>query len=31
MELPTNAPAQVAFAVPKRYIRLAVDRNRMKR
>lgn len=31
MELPTNAPAQVAFAIPKRYLRLAVQRNRMRR
>jgi ribonuclease P protein component len=31
MELPTDAPAQVAFAVPKRGMRLAVDRNRVKR
>jgi ribonuclease P protein component len=31
MVLPTNAPAQVAFAVPKRYMRHAVQRNRMKR
>ena len=31
MELPTIAPAQVAFAVPKRGTRLAVDRNRVKR
>jgi ribonuclease P protein component len=31
MDLPTNAPAQVAFAVPKRYMRHAVQRNRMKR
>ena len=31
MVLPTSAPAQVAFAVPKRFMRRAVDRNRMKR
>ncbi|MEO8588827.1 MAG: ribonuclease P protein component [Flavobacteriales bacterium] len=31
MQLPTNAPAQVAFAIPKRYLRLAVQRNRMRR
>lgn len=31
MALPTEAPAQVAFAVPKRNLRLAVQRNRMKR
>ncbi len=31
MELPTTAAAQVAFAIPKRYMRLAVDRNRMRR
>ena len=31
MELPTDAPAQVAFAVPKRNLPAAVDRNRMKR
>lgn len=31
MDLPTDAPAQVAFAVPKRNLKLAVDRNRMKR
>lgn len=31
MELPTNAPAQVAFSVPKKHLRRAVDRNRMKR
>lgn len=31
MELPTTASAQVAFAVPKRYMKLAVDRNRMRR
>lgn len=29
--LPTSAPAQVGFAVPRRNLRLAVDRNRMKR
>ncbi|MEZ4808365.1 MAG: ribonuclease P protein component [Flavobacteriales bacterium] len=31
MELPTIAPAQVAFAVPKRVLRKAVQRNRVKR
>ncbi len=31
MALPTSAPAQIAFAVPKRNLKLAVDRNRMKR
>ncbi len=31
MELPTTAPAQVAFAIPKRYMKLAVQRNRMRR
>jgi ribonuclease P protein component len=31
MELPTNAPAQVAFSVPRKHLRKAVDRNRMKR
>ena len=31
MVLPTEAPAQIAFAVPKRNLKLAVDRNRMKR
>lgn len=31
MQLPTDAPAQVAFAVPKRNLKLAVHRNRMKR
>lgn len=31
MPLPTIAPAQVAFAVPRRNLRHAVDRNRMKR
>ena len=31
MELPTSAPAQVAFAIPKRYMKLAVHRNRMRR
>lgn len=31
MPLETPAPAQVAFAVPKRYVKLAVDRNRVKR
>ena len=29
--LPTTAPAQVAFAIPKRYMKLAVQRNRMRR
>jgi len=31
MALPTRAAAQVAFAVPRRNLRHAVDRNRMKR
>ena len=31
MALPTTAPAQIAFAVPKRNQKLAVHRNRMKR
>lgn len=31
MPLPTKAPAQIAFAVPRRHLRHAVDRNRMKR
>lgn len=31
MQLPTDAPAQVAFAVPSRNLASAVDRNRMKR
>lgn len=31
MALPTDSPAQIAFAVPKRNQPLAVDRNRMKR
>lgn len=31
MQLPTDTPAQVAFAVPKRNLKLAVHRNRMKR
>ena len=31
MQLPTDAPAQVAFAVPKRFLRLAVQRNRVRR
>ncbi|WKZ65310.1 MAG: ribonuclease P protein component [Flavobacteriales bacterium] len=31
MQLPTDAPAQVAFAVPSRSMRRAVQRNRMKR
>jgi ribonuclease P protein component len=31
MELPTKAPAQVAFSVPRKHLRRAVDRNRMKR
>ena len=29
--LPTNFPAQIAFSVPKRNFKRAVDRNRMKR
>ncbi len=31
MPLDTVAPAQVAFAVPKRYVKLAVNRNRVRR
>lgn len=31
MALPSPAPAQAAFAVPKRNLKRAVDRNRMKR
>ena len=31
MTLPTEAPAQAAFAVPRRNLKRAVDRNRMKR
>jgi ribonuclease P protein component len=31
MALPTVARAQVAFSVPRRHLRHAVDRNRMKR
>ncbi|MBL7953104.1 MAG: ribonuclease P protein component [Flavobacteriales bacterium] len=31
IDLPTEAPAQVAFAIPKRYMKLAVHRNRMRR
>ncbi|MEZ4757963.1 MAG: ribonuclease P protein component [Flavobacteriales bacterium] len=31
MQLPTSAPAQVAFSVPRKHLRRAVDRNRMKR
>jgi ribonuclease P protein component len=31
MALPTDAPAQAAFAVPSRHLKRAVDRNRMKR
>lgn len=31
MELESDAPAQVGFAVPRRNLRHAVDRNRMKR
>lgn len=31
MELPTPAAAQVAFAIPKRYMKLAVHRNRTRR
>lgn len=31
MQLPSNAPAQVAFSVPRKHLRRAVDRNRMKR
>lgn len=29
--LETDSPAQIAFAVPKRFFKKAVDRNRMKR
>lgn len=29
--LDTIAPAQVAFAIPKRHVKLAVDRNRVRR
>lgn len=31
MELPTSARAQVGFAIPKRYMKRAVQRNRMRR
>lgn len=31
MPLDTVAPAQIAFAIPKRHLRLAVHRNRMRR
>ena len=31
MGLPTMEPAQVAFAVPRRYMKRAVHRNRMRR
>jgi ribonuclease P protein component len=31
MELPGGAPAQIAFAVPRRNMRSAVHRNRMRR
>jgi ribonuclease P protein component len=31
MPLDTVAPAQVAFAIPKRHVRLATQRNRMRR
>lgn len=31
MPLDTTVPAQVAFSVPKRHVKLAVDRNRVKR
>lgn len=31
MALPTDSPAQIAFAVPSRNLPHAVDRNRMKR
>lgn len=31
MELPTSYPIQVAFVVPRRVLRHAVDRNRVKR
>ena len=30
-EIPSDLPAQVAFSVPKRNMKRAVDRNRMKR
>jgi ribonuclease P protein component len=30
-DLPEDVPAQVAFAVPKRYLPLAVHRNRVRR
>lgn len=30
-ELPSSSPAQVAFSVPKRKFKRAVDRNRIKR
>ena len=31
ISLPTDFPAQIAFSVPKRNFKKAVDRNRMKR
>ena len=31
LPLDTTAPAQVAFAIPKRHVRLATQRNRMRR
>lgn len=31
MDLHTHAPAQIAFAVPRKNLKRAVDRNRMKR
>ena len=31
MEILSDAPAQIAFSVPKRIFKRAVDRNRMKR
>lgn len=31
MPLDTIAPAQVAFAIPKRHVKRAVDRNRIRR
>jgi len=31
IDLPTDFPAQIAFSVPKRNFKKAVDRNRMKR
>lgn len=31
MPLDSTAPAQVAFSVPKRHVKLAVDRNRVRR